>query len=156
MPCKRIPAVIALLAVLAVLACGGDTPSGPRPNLEVVTLNAPGSAVAGARIDIAVGFDNTGDGPAEESQAEVRLSTSATTVTKADTLLATMDVPGLGPGSGFTVHGTVTVPAVPAGQYYLWVIADARQRFDEASPAGKQVDVPLTVGAAPGSDMDRD
>ncbi|MCB2229672.1 PKD domain-containing protein [bacterium] len=114
------------------------TAAGTLPDLVVEIgrpMFNPGTVQPGGTTHMsAISVRNAGTGSAGASRCGMYLSTDST-VTVADILLATQAVPALNAGQRYSFGDTsVTVPGgLPAGHYYVGVIADDQHRVTESN-----------------------
>ncbi|RLA19105.1 MAG: hypothetical protein DRQ56_06135 [Gammaproteobacteria bacterium] len=114
-------------------------------NLEVV----PTSGAPGSNGVVNFTIRNLGSSVALASTANVRLSASNANVTINDPLLATVNTPGIPIDGGLSVSQPVTIPAVNAGSYYIWVTLDADSTAGQSNEANDQGVRPFEVTEAP-------
>jgi hypothetical protein len=130
----------------AAITVQGTAP--PVADLVVQNLSAsPTSAQAGQNVTITFSMKNQGGGTAANSTTNLRISRSSTNVTTSDPLLTSVSVDFLASNATRAYSPLVTIPLLPAGQYYIWAIADVYGKTNQraAEIANDRTPIPITV-----------
>jgi subtilase family serine protease len=138
--------------VVAVLFSAFANALGPfEPDLQIQSMSAPASAVAGAEIQVAVRFINRGVGGAGSFMAELWLEEQV--VGRPPLATARWSVRNLSPGDDVLERRVLRVPAIlAAGAYSLRVFADRDLRLTESDESNNVAVRAIQVTAAsPGS-----
>ncbi len=117
------------------------------PDLAIAA-SAPSSAVLDEPFNVSWTVTNSGSVAANASWEDaVFVSNSSTFDPQAATPLTTVDAPSaLAAGASYTSNATVTITHnLPAGQYYLYFVADRNNDQGQSNEADKVYQVPLTV-----------
>ncbi len=118
------------------------------PDLTPTALSAPATVVVGQAVTASWTVKNQGSGPTVRSWKDT-LYVSTTAVCCANAVvLGAWDhgvVPG---GSSYAQTKSVTLPGLPAGDYYLLVHVDADGDLHEANDSNNQRAVPIRVTTA--------
>ncbi len=98
--------------------------SGPRPDLIMSSVSAPGTANVGQQITVTSSVKNQGSGGAGGSKVGLYISADQL-ITTSDTFMGYASVISLAAGAEQTLNSTVTIPvSVNEGTYYVGAIAD--------------------------------
>lgn len=123
----------------------------PQPaGLVVTQVGPPGTAVQGAPITVSWSVQNNGAGTTSATSwsDSVYLSPTASLALAQATLVGSVAHNGaLAPGASYSQTSTVTLPACPAGSFYVLVQADSGDQVNEGT-ATNQVGIsgsPLTI-----------
>jgi subtilase family serine protease len=119
------------------------------PDLDVMTVTGPSSAVAGTTVTVTDTTKNAGADEAPASTSAFYLSSNAT-LDAGDTLLATRTLPVL--SAGISNTGSVALPipsATPAGTYYIIVKADGDNVIREAIETNNTYSKSISISGAP-------
>ena len=117
-------------------------------DLVPTALTPPASSGAGQSISVSFTVANQGTGATPSIAWLDRLWFSADTVCcdGADTLLGGWNwTTPVASGGSYTQTKTVTLPNVPAGNYYVFVLTDYSNGIYEQSETNNQMSVPITV-----------
>jgi len=116
------------------------------PDLTPTAFTAPASATTGQSISLSWTVANQGTGTAQPSWSDyVYLSTDAVYNT-GDTFVTSQSTSAaLAAGGSYTKTPTVTVPSVPAGNYYLILRVDHLNGRYEANEANNAQAIPITI-----------
>ncbi|MBI4915544.1 MAG: hypothetical protein HY825_06820 [Acidobacteria bacterium] len=136
-------------AVVAVLFSASANALGPfEPDLQIQSMSAPASAVAGAEIQVAVRFINRGVGGADSFMAELWLEEQV--VGRPPLATARWSVRNLSPGDDVLERRILRVPAtLAAGAYSLRVFADRDLELTESDESNNVAVRAIQVTAAP-------
>jgi hypothetical protein len=136
---------------VAAVALGGciveNGPSSTRANITVaMSLTSPSVVGSGEEVDVHLELTETNGRATPSYSISVYLSTNSIITHGADTELAYVLVPGLSALATNISNLTVTIPSgMPAGGYYLGVIADVDSDVSEANEGDNTNAVPITV-----------
>ena len=135
--------------VVAVLFSAPAGALGPfEPDLQIQSVSAPASAVAGAETQVAVRFINRGAGGAESFMAELWLEEQV--VGRPPLATARWRVRNLSPGDDVLERRVLRVPAtLAAGAYSLRVFADRDLELTESDESNNVAVRAIQVTAAP-------
>ena len=116
------------------------------PDLTPTAFTAPASATTGQAIGLSWTVTNQGTGAAQPSWLDyVYLSTDAVYNT-GDTFVTSQGTSAaLGPGGSYSKTPTITVPSVPAGNYYLILRVDHLNGRYEANETNNTQAIPITI-----------
>ncbi|HYE24948.1 MAG TPA: CARDB domain-containing protein [Clostridia bacterium] len=145
-----------------VVACANDTSSVPDSNpanncaaTAAITVGgpdlseavvAPGTAAAGATIQISDTVKNEGAGSASYSITRFYLNKTAT---KGGTVLGTRTVSPIAAGvTSAPVTTTLTLPAGTGGAYHVLACANDTNTVADSNPANNCASAPITIAAA--------
>ena len=112
-----------------------STPVATLPDLIPQSLAVnPTSCNAGTAATVTLTVRNQGGSTASASTMNLRLSVSSSSVTTADALLASVNIPAIAAGSTYSVNQSVTIPSgTAAGQKYVWAILDLTSSAGQGS-----------------------
>jgi len=122
--------------------CGA---AGPKPDLTITKVAAPGKSGVGASITVKDTTLNLGPAVAPASTTRIYLSTN-TTFDGGDTLLGSRAVPGLASGASSVGGTSVTIPAVAPGVYFILAVADGPGVIAEVSETNNVGSKKITIG----------
>jgi hypothetical protein len=121
------------------------------PNLQIASPTAPSTAVSNSQINVSWQVKNTGTvaapGPWNDS---VYIGSSPSFDPNIDTLITSFDEASNAPlaaGASYTESRSITLPAVPAGHEFLFIVADDGQDQGETSATSSVATVPITISA---------
>jgi len=124
---------IVLVGLLTLLTSLSVATAQGMPDLVVTAIDAPASASTQQQIEISWTVQNQGDGTAHLVQYGydwygwydcIYLSTDNQLDGSDTRLTLNMHSEPLVPGESYTVNGTIAIPGVPGGNYYLLVVTD--------------------------------
>jgi cysteine-rich repeat protein len=120
------------------------------PDLTPTSLTVPPSALAGQAIADSYGVQNQGDGPANPSWTDRFYFSTDDVLDGSDTFLG-FDTRngGVAAGNGYTGNGSLTVPNVAPGNYFILVFADATGSLAESNESNNVFAAPITVLPTP-------
>lgn len=134
---------MALCCMVVALLCGriGAQETGKalvlpslKPDLEITGFSHKGVFTVGNKITFYWGVRNASLIGATSSHSDcIYLSNSRSFSTNGTVLHCQSNRSSLGAKGGYTQQVTITLPQVPAGNYYLWVATDTGGKISEAS-----------------------
>ncbi len=105
------------------------------PDLSMVSISGPTSAVRGTTILMSYALKNQGTAPSGGCTLSLYLSSDAT-ITTGDTFLGSVSIGSLTPGSSTQGSGNLLVPAaLPTGTYVLGAVVDSSGVVNESNEA---------------------
>ena len=108
------------------------SPAPPGPDLVVISIDAPNSAIAGESVNVWNTIKNGGDAPASSFYIYFYLSTN-TTITPSDTKIGERYVSNLSAGASSGATSSLTLPSGVTGSYYVGAIVDATGSVSESN-----------------------
>ena len=114
------------------------------PDLDMTSISAPSSAVAGATISISSSTKNIGAEAAPASTTRFYLSLN-TSFDSGDTLLGERTVPALAPNVSNTGTASVVLPSDMIGKHYIIAVADAAGVVEESSESNNTIARVITI-----------
>jgi subtilase family serine protease len=114
------------------------------PDLDVTSLSAPSSAIAGTAISISSTVKNLGAETAPASTTRFYLSTN-TAFDESDTLIGEQAVPALTMNASHASSTVVTVPSGMTGKRYIIAVADGVGAIVESSESNNAQARVITV-----------
>jgi subtilase family serine protease len=114
------------------------------PDLDMTSISAPTTGVAGATISISSSTKNIGAEAAPASTTRVYLSLN-TSFDSSDTLLGERTVPALAPNISNTGTASVVLPSDMIGKYYIIAVADAPGVVEESSESNNTIARAITI-----------
>lgn len=126
-----------------------------QPNLTISDLETPAEAIAGQPIDVGWRVTNTGIAPAVGDWEDCVYLSDDDQI-GGDTPLGCLGRPTeLDPNELYDRVATVTVPAVPEGQYWIYVCADNDDSMPETDEADNCIiDGPFPIYVTPCADLE--
>lgn len=123
------------------------------PDLVATSLRAPGTSVvaaAGQALPVSWSVSNLGTGPALIAWQDALYISSTPTCCDGAIPLGTWPSPttNLVPHGSYTQSRTISVPALPAGSYYLVVRANATGALHEEREDNSTLAIPLAITTA--------
>jgi len=118
------------------------------PDLAAVSIRAPSALSVGQSVELAWTVQNLGAGAAVPSWSDQLFLSADATWDITDRSIATVSHDtALSPGANYSVVTTISLPAVPAGDWYLVLRTDHGGALYEVTETNNAVAVPLTVVA---------
>ena len=115
-------------------------------DLTPTAFTAPSSATAQEAISLSWTVTNQGTGTAQRSWADYVFLSTDPVYSGSDTHVFFVGAPtALAVGANYSRTQTVTVPNVPAGDYYLILRVDHHNFVYEADETNNQAVVPITI-----------
>ncbi len=110
-----------------------------------LTVN-PTSGLAGSNASVSFTIYNQGIGIANASTTDIRISTSNSSVTTSDPLLAQINTPSIAAGGSNQVTQSVAIPNnLSPGTYYVWVILDVNNIANQSNLSNDKAYESFTV-----------
>jgi subtilase family serine protease len=108
-----------------------------QPNLRIVSVSNPSSALLGQTVDVTVIVENIGASNSMAFSVELKLSVESPSG-HSDILLDTFQVNSLNSQTNSQFVRTVQLPGSPAGTYHLYAIADSSGVITESDETDNQ------------------
>ena len=108
-----------------------------QPNLRIVSVSNPSSALLGQTVDVTVIIENIGASNSMAFSVELKLSVESPSG-HSDILLDTFQVNSLNSQTNSEIVRTVQLPSSPAGTYHLYAIADTSGVITESDETDNQ------------------
>lgn len=137
------------LGTVGINGCWVPVPSSDI-DIEMTASTAPATALLGGSIAVTSSFTNSGTAPAGPFEVGFYFSQDAVINTDDAFSGFTCPVAGLGVGASDTCDGTIEVPAVAPGMYYVGALADVGNVIPEPDESNN------ALGAAPMVDVSSD
>jgi hypothetical protein len=136
------------LGNIGILGCFVADPNA-QVNLVSQSITAPATAHNGGQIAVSSSFRNQGTVAAGAFEAGVYFSTDQT-ITPSDTFSGfTCAVPGLAAGAVATCNGSVSVPSLVPGNYYVGLFVDRQNQVIENSESDNGIAAVSVTSVAP-------
>jgi len=117
-----------------------------RPDLVPTVFTAPPSAAAGASIPVSWTVENQGNGPANGSWGDQIYFSTDNVLDGGDQFLGNDTIGGpLAAGASYNAGGSVSVPNVGAGNYFLIMVTDAGGGVVESNENNNALAIPFSV-----------
>lgn len=137
------------LGTIGIQGCWNPVP-GSEFDLTGDSVTAPAQAVLGGQIAVTSSLSNVGTATTGQFEAGIYFSTD-TTINAADVFTGfTCDFPaGLAGGAGASCDGTVNVPSLVAGTYYVGLLVDRSNDVGESDESNNGVASVTTIDVQP-------
>ncbi len=128
---------------------------GGAPDLVVSSVSIdPANQVSEGPVSVLFRITNTGTAESLPFETNVRVASSSENVTTSDPLLGTYQAEaGIQPGGWIEVTMPATLPALAAGSYFVWVIADTTSSAGQLDESNDRALTDLTISASDNADL---